>query len=329
MNPLSTLILAMALLPGSSLVPCGAYANTRPIEATAADNPAIADWSAIQYARGLLDGQIENVPLGKVLSELARKSGVQVHFIDPVIAQWSVSASLKGVPFVEGIKRILDGFSYATYRGADISGIIVLSTQPDPARTGIKTAGTGLMRVSLTAAPDKRSPTLQDPGAAPFIPMAGEGVPQSLDELQPITMEAESLGPMEEVGQEVDPAAQLAKEQEYNEALLRRALYALESEHRHLHREAINQLQGMKDPRATQALAEAASSTEGKDSRARVQAVETLWRHTADLKFRDEGSINVLTRLAEDNDTRVAEIARQALRSMQQYQKQQNTMHMQ
>jgi len=122
-----------ALVPGPSLVPCGAYANTRPIKAAATDNPAIPDWSSIKYTPGLLYGQIENVPLGKVLSELARKSGVQVHLTDPVIAQWSVSASLEGVSFVEGIKRILDGFSYATYRGADISGIIVLSTQPDPA----------------------------------------------------------------------------------------------------------------------------------------------------------------------------------------------------
>jgi len=97
----------------------------------AEDKRALPQQPSIQYDRGLIDVQTENVPLGRVLSELARKSGVQVSFTDPAIAQWPVSASIAGIPLLEGIKGILDGFSYAIYHAADISGVIVLSTQPD------------------------------------------------------------------------------------------------------------------------------------------------------------------------------------------------------
>ncbi len=257
------------------------------------------------------------------MQEFARKTGLQVYLSDPAIAQWPVSASVEGIPLVEGIKRILDGFSYVIYRIADTLGIIVLSTQPDPARTGNKMGSTGFLRASLTAAPDKISPpTAQGPNIAPLIHASDQEVPQSLDEFQPITMEQGASDPMAVVRQEVDPATQLAKEQEHQEMLLQRALDALKSEHKHLHVEAIHQLQGMKDPRATQALVDIALSGEAKDPKVQVQAVETLSRHAADLEFRDEASITALKQLAEASDTRVAEIARQALRDMQQYQEQ-------
>src|SRR5207248_6775817 len=124
-------ILLMALLPGLALVPRGVSANPQPIKTLAEDNPAISDRPSIRYDRGLIDVRTENVPLGRVLSELARQSGVQISFADPVIAQWPVSVSVGGISLVEGIKGILNGFSYAIYHVADTSRVIVLSTQPD------------------------------------------------------------------------------------------------------------------------------------------------------------------------------------------------------
>lgn len=56
---------------------------------------------------------------------------MQVSFTDPAIAQWPVSVSIAGIPLLDGIKGILDGFSYVIYHAADSSGVIVLSTQPD------------------------------------------------------------------------------------------------------------------------------------------------------------------------------------------------------
>jgi hypothetical protein len=324
MKPLSIYIVLMALLPGLALVPRGVSANPQPTKTLAEDNPAISDRPSIRYDRGLIDVRTENVPLGRVLSELARQSGVQVSFADPVIARWPVSVSVGGSPLVEGIKGILNGFSYAIYRVADTSRVIVLSTQPDPARTGIKTASTERRRGSLTAAPEKRSPTTQDPAAVPFSHMPGEGVPPSLEAFQPLMRGEASSGSIAEVGRQVDPATELAKQQEHKEALLRRALEALSSEHKPMHAEAIDQLVGMEDPRATQALVEVASNSgTAADVKSRVQAVEALWRHAADLRFSDEVSVNALKQLAEDSNSQVAKVARRAVSSMEQYQQQQ------
>lgn len=160
MKALSIYIVLVALLPGLALVPRGVSANPQPTLAD--DNPAISDRPSIRYDRGLIHVRTEHVPLGRVLSELARQIGVQVSFADPVIAQWPVSVSVGGSPLVEGIKGILNGFSYAIYRVADTSRVIVLSTQPDPARTGITTARTERRRGALTAAPEKCSPTTRD-----------------------------------------------------------------------------------------------------------------------------------------------------------------------
>jgi hypothetical protein len=131
MKPLPLLLLLIAVPLGFALVPRGVSANPQPIKTSAEDKRALPQQPSIRYDRGLVDVQTENVPLGRVLSELARKSGVQVSFTDLAIAQWPVSVSIAGIPLLEGIKGILDGFSYAIYHAADISGIIVLSTQPN------------------------------------------------------------------------------------------------------------------------------------------------------------------------------------------------------
>ncbi|MGH8653565.1 MAG: hypothetical protein ACREYE_15990, partial [Gammaproteobacteria bacterium] len=52
----------------------------------------------------------------------------------------------------------------------------------------------------------------------------------------------------------------------------------------------------------------------------RVQAVEALWRHTADHAFDDENAVASLEQLAEDADPRVSTIALQALQDMKQFQ---------
>ncbi len=131
MKPLPLLLLLMAVSLGFAAVPRGVSANPQPTKTLAEDKGALPQQPSIRYDRGLVDVQTENVPLGRVLSELAHKSGVQVSFTDPAIAQWPVSVSIAGIPLVEGIKGILGGFSYAIYPAADISGVIVLSTQPD------------------------------------------------------------------------------------------------------------------------------------------------------------------------------------------------------
>lgn len=81
--------------------------------------------------------------------------------------------------------------------------------------------------------------------------------------------------------------------------------------------QALDRLVGNRDPRATQALVQAAS--EASDSHTRAQATEALWHHAADLEFADETSIGALQQLADDANAEVQKTARQALNDMQQY----------
>jgi ferric-dicitrate binding protein FerR (iron transport regulator) len=48
----------------------------------------------LRYAKGLIDVNIENVPLEKVMRELMRYTGIQVSLTDRDIAQGPISASL-------------------------------------------------------------------------------------------------------------------------------------------------------------------------------------------------------------------------------------------
>ncbi|HEV8711768.1 MAG TPA: HEAT repeat domain-containing protein [Candidatus Binatia bacterium] len=246
--------------------------------------------SALHYDGALISAEIDNVQLGKVLGALGQKTGLQVQLIDPAIANWPVSASMKAAPLDEGIREILDGFSYVFYFANNIPVVIVLSTHPDAARTGFKTA----------------------------VGRAEQISPLSLDEFQPLRVEEPSSGSGEEGDQDPDPVVQAAQEYEYNEVLLRRALDALNSKHTHLRAEALDQLADVQDPRATQALVEAASGRTNLDPQYRLQAVTALSRQAFNMNFIDTVSVDALKQLAGDSDENVRGVARQALQDMQQ-----------
>lgn len=81
----------------------------------------------------------------------------------------------------------------------------------------------------------------------------------------------------------------------------------------------IEQLVGAQDPRATDALVQAASRSS--DGASRTQAVEALWRHAADHAFADEVAVASLEQLAIDREPRVSKIARQALQDREHFQR--------
>lgn len=287
------LLITITGLLGVMLFTDRVYAATLSPTKAAKGDPTPLD---LRYKNGLLDARIDNAPLGKVLHEIARKTGMQIHIADPVIANWPVLASVKGLRLVEGVKRILESFSYVLYPAANVPVVIVLSTRPDPAKVAMAAA---LKPVSL---------------AQPHHAISAEA-PKSLDEFQPIAVGDTFFGA--DGKQELDQEDRLAAVQEYNEALLKRALDVLKSDYKHLQAEAINQLVGMDDPRVTQLLVEAASTD--LDAKSRAQTVETLWRHVGYLRFADATSVDALKQLAEDSDANVSTIARRALQDMQQY----------
>jgi hypothetical protein len=296
MNRLSIIPLIIAGLLGVLLFTGRVYAATLSPPTAAKRDLTTFD---LRYENGLIDARIDNAPLGKVLHGLALKTGIQIHLADPVIGNWPILASVRGMPLIEGVKQILKGFSYALYPAANGPVVIVLSTQPDPAKISDKTTAAALKPASL----------------AQPIPAISKEAPQSLDEFQPISVGDALSGADGE--RELSPEEQLAVIQEHDEALLKRALDVLKSDYKHLYAEAIDQLVGILDPRATQALVEAAST--GPDAKSRAQAAEGLWQHAAHLQFADATSVTALKQLAEDSDANVSAVAHRALQDMQQY----------
>lgn len=240
--------------------------------------------SPIDFQDGRLSARIENRPLAEVLRELAATTGARFALSDPGNGQASVSAAVESQRFLEGVKTILEGFSYAIYPmdGRELPAVIVLSTPPVQRGSGVS-------------------------GATPQRPAGGETRAAPM----PTVLRQETAA-------EAEQAEALAREQAERKKTLNHTIASLISEGGQLNQRALGQLVGIRDePRATEALIQAASGTQ--DSRARAQATEALWDHAADLKFADEASVSALEQLAGDADVEVQKTARQALEDMRQF----------
>ncbi|MGH8612202.1 MAG: hypothetical protein ACREYF_09220 [Gammaproteobacteria bacterium] len=240
-----------------------------------------ASTTPVQYQDGRLSARVENRPLAEVLHALSAVAGARFTLSDPGSGQARVSAAVESVPFVDGVKRILEGFSYAIYPigRMKLAAVIVLSTPRADRGSGI--------------------PGATQQGSAGVHTAATPGL----------------AGLVSDVSGEVEQAE--ARDRMEREETLNHAIAALNPEAGKLNQQALDQITGIRDPRATQALAQAASGT--LDSHARAQATEALWHHAADLQFADEATVGVLEQLATDTDARVQKTARQALEDMQQF----------
>lgn len=141
----------------------------------------------LHYQRGLLDANIVNAPLGKVLHELALKTGTQIRFIDPAIGVWPVSVSVKATALLQGIEKILSGFSYALDHNAEAPTLIMCSTHPTI--KGLNIGGAQVARALLRTEPDRVLNTSEATIGALSDEVPREPIPQSLDEFQPIVVQ--------------------------------------------------------------------------------------------------------------------------------------------
>lgn len=263
------------------------------------------------YENGLLDVNINEVPLGTILDQFKAEFGIRVKLHDPSMAYSRVSIALKGSPLEVAIKAILKRVSYVFYPEGNSFVVIVLSTDQET----IRTHGGVTYEPEPTAQPAVLSDITEDgEPVETFTSSKATRVPKSLDEFQPITMEGFSSGHTVEGQEGTDPSEQLEAEQKYEEALIQRALAAINSQYEHLHEEATSQLIGVNDPRATETLI-GATRTET-DSISRAQAVDALRRHAENLQLTDVTSIDALEQLAEDRDLNVSTIAQRALRGV-------------
>lgn len=288
----------------------------------AGDAPAAAEDRALpsipfelRYEGELISGRFDNISLGQVLDALVRKAGLRVSLTDPTIATWRVSAELRPSRVEHAVTEILQGFSYVLDAGAPGPVLIVLSTPPNRPKSSL--TGTTRVRPGI---PPETSKGLSQPMSDSASPIAGSdgatASPQTLDEFQRIAVEeAQPVGDSEEVAL-LDPAARIAQDQDYNEALLQRALDALGSEQQQLYPEALEQLASLKDPRASEALIEAVSRSASAAASDRFQAVAALVRHAEETQFSDAAVVSILQQLVSDSDNDVRSIASQVLAEM-------------
>lgn len=82
----------------------------------------------LQYAGGLLSAEIENVPLGTVLAELERKTGVKAAFIERTAAGLPIWARFKDLPLERGAQRITGDASCVYWDRGGTRVLYVLSS---------------------------------------------------------------------------------------------------------------------------------------------------------------------------------------------------------
>ena len=121
------LFLVLALFVGLS--PSAAHANAYPMKRVSKDKPETAEPLAIHYVKGVLNASVRGARLGQVLRQLGIATGARFTLIDPATEAQPVFAKVGALPFTEGVKRILNGFSYAIYplEGSHLPAVTVLS----------------------------------------------------------------------------------------------------------------------------------------------------------------------------------------------------------
>ncbi|MGH8534106.1 MAG: HEAT repeat domain-containing protein [Gammaproteobacteria bacterium] len=264
----------------------------------------------IEHRDGVIVANVSGVPLGKMLEELEHKAGLQAKISESLV-NLPVFAILRRASLKETLTTILDGLSYVIYPAKSGLVVVVLSTPPKEERRH----GRSRSRPIVTQLPGNGGITQKANALETVTDRENGAKPQTLDEFRPISMEMLTATSGIESGNDTDASGQLLMQQRYQEARLDRALDALGSEHKPLYKEALNDLIGIDDPRATKAIVDAALTPTEWISR--ISAVETLSQHALNLQFSDRASVNALRQLVEDGDVEVRQVVRNVLTDMQ------------
>lgn len=261
----------------------------------------------IQYRDNLLHVYADRVPVRDVAKVLADETGATVSLVgSDSLADQCISARVEDKPLEKAVAEIFRDFSTAVYPmpGSSMPKISIFLTNLDapPAHA---------------LAADASEPPQPSPDTIP----AARDVPRDLDDYMPLrepthepTVDATSADAIDPEAQaEMDAAQELHDEQR-----VERAISATASPFSHIRRMAVNELAGSRHPRATGVLADIAVS-ENAPAEERSDAAEALWRHAGDFEFRDTEANEALRILAEDADSSVSAIAKDALRDMERY----------
>lgn len=242
-----------------------------------------------RYTDQRLSLRCENQTLQRCLEEVGAAAGIRFLIGEAEADRRKVSVTFADLDVPEALRRLLDGYSFVAY-----------PDNPD-------NQGRWVTRV------------LGNPGSADTLrliaaePKPAPGEPKSLDEFRPLPGSYAGIDPDEAR----DPEAQQKLFEEAQRrrlsASVERALDALRSPYSRLHEEALDVLEGVDDPRATEALIATAQAS-GRTSEFRQRAAHHLWQHGASQGFRDRAVIDAFERLAGDADQGVRSFAQRVVR---------------
>ena len=315
----------------------------------------------IKYENNLIVADIDKAPLSVVVKKIENQTGAHFILKDSSIVNYPLSVKISKATFEEALKRIFKHYSYAAYfdSGGNVNKVVVFGAKAGapkgPARHAVNsqsspsTSGTvhSASAESLIKEPVRSGDVSQPLTASQQTNEEGQynteredlsdepspeeaNVPYDLDEYQSLTEELldESVSDLGSEQQDpeavrLEAEARTARAERLDQERLERSLSALNSEHAHLRSMAVEELVPLKDPRATTALANVASSKDvSVDERRR--AAQALWHHAADSQFSDSAANQALAQLAGEGDPAVRDIARRALIDMERYQRRNN-----
>lgn len=95
---------------------------------TTTSQALVAEFNCVvQYHKGLLSVRINQTPIKRVFDKLGTKLRVTVNYNDPMMADQTISIFFDAIPLKDGIKNILDGYSYVLDGSEDEIVLQILS----------------------------------------------------------------------------------------------------------------------------------------------------------------------------------------------------------
>ncbi len=307
-----------------------AYGETDTVSAASTEDKSSGQPAKlhIDFEDGLITAGIAGASLKEVVELLEEVTGARFVLMgDQSLANEAIFARADKKPLEKALDQILSSCSYALVPmvGSDMPKVTIFMMKDNDAVAADEVDEAKLFSEASMAS---------DPSQAAFVPydleeymplseeMPGEYEREQYSEQDwkqnPLQRdEADLLSTEEQAAREEQQAA---REERQQQARIDRALSALDSNYANLRSMAVNELTGVNDERATNALQNLAVSNDASGNEKRM-AAQALWHHAGDLGFSDFTANQALRQLANGDDPSVRGIAERALDDMARYQR--------
>lgn len=277
----------------------------------------IKSQSLFHYKDGLLSGDAKKEKLGTVLSALSESVTLKAVLRYKPKSDEVVSFRVKDKVLVDALKEVLRGYNYVYIPSAgdtgELSKLILLG------RVSAEVSAPAVEPESTQE--EEQSAESESEGLNEDVKKKKLAGPWGLDEFRRLKEFCKPVAEANEYGKAKTETSEGCRDREAleREDKLARALDALDTDYRDLKESALNELKGINDPEATNALLNMALN--GGDKELQQFAAEALWQHAADLGFKDTDANQALKVLAKEGDSTVKGYGQQALEDAKRYAK--------